>query len=158
MNWYFLTTRGNFTQIFGPANYVVRAQSLSIKLYPIHHNDFVNNRIVWSGKWKALFLSEEPGTKVVLENSLKVDKNQLWQIPTQENILTFLAKSSSHSRGAFTFERGHATPSILATRMAKSCGRKKGGRFNNSSGDLELSTEESQMTWKRTRRKEEKNI
>ena len=80
MNWYFLTTRGNFTQIFGPANYVLRAQSLSIKLYPIHHNDFVNNRIVWSGKWKALFLSEEPGTKVVLENSLKVDKNQLWQI------------------------------------------------------------------------------
>ena len=158
MNWCFLTTRGNFTQIFGSANYVVRAQSLSIKLYPIHHNDFVNNRIVWSGKWKALFLSEEPGTKVVLENSLKVDKNQLWQIPTQENILTFLAKSSSHSRGAFTFERGHATPSILATRMAKSCGRKKGGRFNNSSGDLELSTEESQMTWKRTRIKEVKHI
>ena len=95
---------------------------------------------------------------MVLENSLKVDKNQLWQIPTQENILTFLAKSSSHSRGAFTFERGHATPSILATRMAKSCGRKKGGRFNNSSGDLELSTEESQMTWKWTRIKEEKHI
>ena len=116
-------TKGNFTQILAPPS--TSSISLSIKLYPIHHNDFVNNRIVWSGKWKALFLSEEPGTKVVLENSLKVDKNQLWQIPTQENILTFLAKSSSHSRGAFTFERGHATPSILATRMAKSCGRKK---------------------------------
>ena len=58
----------------------------------------------------------------------------------------------SHLKGATQL------PPFWQPGWQKAVGEKKGGRFNNSSGDLELSTEESQMTWKRTRRKEEKHI
>ena len=58
----------------------------------------------------------------------------------------------SHLKGATQL------PPFWQPGWQKAVGEKKGGRFNNSSGDLELSTEESQMTWKRTRIKEEKHI
>ena len=42
-------------------------------------------------------------------------------------VLTLLAKSASDTRGTFAFERRNAAPTILATRMAKSCKRQEKG-------------------------------
>lgn len=58
---------------------------------------------------------------ISMRTRAKIVANTYSSITTLRLTRIFLAKSSSHSRGAFTFERGHATPSILATRMAKSC-------------------------------------
>ena len=95
---------------------------------------------------------------MVLENSLKVDKNQLWQIPTQEVYLHSWQKAPVTPGGHSHLKGATQLPPFWQPGWQKAVGEKKGGRFNNSSGDLQLSTEESQMTWKRMRRKEEKHI